>query len=104
MLRQGIEEPEKRARFGAIYALSFLSASPLTFLSIRIFRTIHRGDRGGDPGVSGFSPDPQMKQTFMFSLVPSLCWRWIDLHRSARKAERKSRADETAPGTIPALF
>ncbi len=39
LLRQGIEEPERRARFGAVYTLLGGLSVPLTFLSIRIFLT-----------------------------------------------------------------
>ncbi|MEN6410582.1 MAG: cytochrome c biogenesis protein CcsA, partial [Anaerolineaceae bacterium] len=41
MLRSGIEEPEKRARISAVYAIVGFISVPLTFLSIRILRTIH---------------------------------------------------------------
>ena len=54
MLRQGIDEPERRARFGAVYTIIGFISVPLTFFSIRIFRTIHPvivGDN--DPGSAG---------------------------------------------------
>ena len=41
MLRQGIEDPDRRARFGAVYAIVAFISVPITFLSIRILRTIH---------------------------------------------------------------
>jgi heme exporter protein C len=41
MLRQGIEDPEKRARFGAVYTLLGGLSAPITFMVIRLFRTIH---------------------------------------------------------------
>ena len=41
MLRAGIEDPEKRARFGAVYALLGGLSAPITFMVIRLFRTIH---------------------------------------------------------------
>jgi heme exporter protein C len=96
MLRQGIEEPEKRARFGAVYAIIGFISVPLTFLSIRIFRTIHPVViGGGDPGAEGsFSMTPKMLQTFMFSLVVfsvlaiDLIWHRIRLGRLAEKVEQ----------------
>ncbi|MBI9043108.1 MAG: cytochrome c biogenesis protein CcsA [Anaerolineaceae bacterium] len=71
MLRQGIEEPEKRARFGAVYAIIGFLSVPMTFISIRIFRTIHPVVIGSsDPGASGsFDMTPAMSQTFIFSLI-----------------------------------
>lgn len=96
MLRQGIEEPEKRARFGAIYAIIGFISVPLTFLSIRIFRTIHPVVvGGGDPGAEGsFSMTPKMLQTFMFSLVVfsvlavDLIWHRIRLGKLSEKVEQ----------------
>ncbi len=41
MLRQGIEDPERRARFGAVYAILGGLSAPITFMVIRLFRTIH---------------------------------------------------------------
>ena len=50
MLRAGIEDPERRARFGAVYAIIVFISVPLTFLSIRLLRTIHPVAIGpGDP-------------------------------------------------------
>jgi heme exporter protein C len=71
MLRQGVEDPDRRARFGAVYGiLGFLSV-PLTFLSIRIFRTIHPVVVGNsDPTALGaFDMTPRMLQAFMLSLI-----------------------------------
>ncbi len=71
MLRQGIEEPERRARFGAIYAILGFTTVPLTFFSIRIWRTIHPVVIGsGDPAAQGsFDMTTTMLQTFMFGLL-----------------------------------
>jgi len=95
MLRQGIEDPDRRARFGAVYAiLSFVSV-PLTFISIRIFRTIHPviiGSAGA--GAEGsFEMSAKMLQTFMFSLLTfsfifaDLLWHRIRLGKLADKIE-----------------
>lgn len=95
MLRQGIEDPDRRARFGAVYAiLSFISV-PLTFISIRIFRTIHPVIIGsGAAGAEGsFDMTTKMLTTFMFSLLTysfifaDLLWHRIRLGKLADKAE-----------------
>ncbi len=95
MLRQGIEDPDRRARFGAVYAvLSFISV-PLTFISIRIFRTIHPVIIGsGAAGAEGsFEMTSRMLQTFMFSLLTysfvfaDLLWHRIRLGRLAEQTE-----------------
>jgi heme exporter protein C len=41
MLREGIEDPDRRARFGAVYTLIGAVSVPITFMAIRLFRTIH---------------------------------------------------------------
>ncbi len=41
LLRQGVDDPERRARFSAIYAIFGFFSVPLTFISIRLLRTIH---------------------------------------------------------------
>jgi heme exporter protein C len=40
MLRAGIEDPDRRARFGAVYAIVGFLSVPITFMSVRIFRTM----------------------------------------------------------------
>ena len=71
MLRQGIEDPDRRARFGAVYGIVGFISVPLTFLSIRIFRTIHPVVIGNnDPGAEGtFDMTPKMRTAFFFSLI-----------------------------------
>jgi heme exporter protein C len=71
MLRAGIDEPERRARFGAVYAIIGFLSVPLTFFSIRIFRTIHPIMIGGsDPTATGaFDMTPKMGLTFAVSLI-----------------------------------
>lgn len=97
LLRQGVEEPERRARFGAVYAIIGFISVPLTFLSIRIFRTIHPVVIGSnDPGAAGaFDMTPRMMQVFMFSLVAfsfifaDILWHRIRLGALADHVEQK---------------
>jgi len=96
MLRQGIEDPERRARFGAVYAIVGVISVPLTFFSIRIFRTIHPVViGGGDPGAEGsFDMTPRMLQVFFFSLITftvfyfDLMWHRIRLGNLAQRVEQ----------------
>jgi heme exporter protein C len=95
MLRQGIEDPDRRARFGAVYAVLGFISVPMTFLSIRLLRTIHPVVIGsGDPAASGsFDMTPRMLQTFLFSLFVfsvifvDLLWHRIRLGNLAQKVE-----------------
>ena len=96
MLRAGIEDTERRARFAAVYTILGFISVPLTFLSIRIFRTIHPVVIGsGDPNATGaFDMTPKMLQTFMFSLFVfsvlfvDLLWHRIRLGRLADAVEQ----------------
>jgi heme exporter protein C len=96
MLRAGIEEPERRARFGAIYAIVGFLSVPLTFFSIRLTRTIHPVVIGSsDPEAIGtFDMTPKMLQTFMFSLLTftfmfgSLLWHRIRLGKLSQRVEQ----------------
>ena len=70
MLRQGLDDPEKRARFGAVYALIGGLSAPITFFAIRLFRTIHPVVIGGtNPAADGgFSMTADMRVAFFFAL------------------------------------
>ena len=97
MLRQGIEDPERRARFGAVYAIIGFISVPLTFFSIRIFRTIHPVVIGGtDPSAQGgFDMTPRMLQTFLFSLFVFsvifivLLWHRVRMQALAEAVEQR---------------
>ena len=96
MLRQGIEDPDRRARFGAVYAIIGFLSVPLTFFSARLFRTIHPVVIGAnEAGAQGqFDMTPLMLQTFMFSLLTfsfifaDLLWHRIRLGQLAEKVEQ----------------
>jgi heme exporter protein C len=95
MLRQGIDDPERRSRFGAVYAIVGFISVPLTFFSIRILRTIHPVViAGSDPSAVGtFDMIPSMFQTMMVSIVGfsilfiDLVWHRIRLGELANQVE-----------------
>src|SRR5512141_224616 len=70
MLRQGIDDPDRRARFGAVYALLGGISAPITFMVIRLFRTIHPVViAGANPAATGsFNMTPHMLTAFLFAL------------------------------------
>jgi heme exporter protein C len=71
LLRSGVDDPERRARFSAIYAVIGFISVPLTFISIRLLRTIHPVVIGSAEAASqgGFNMDAPMKMAFFFSLA-----------------------------------
>jgi heme exporter protein C len=95
LLRQGIDDPDRRGRFGAVYTIIGFLSVPLTFFSARLFRTIHPVVIGSnDPSAQGsFDMTTAMLQTFMFSLVVfsvlfvDLLWHRVRLGFLADKVE-----------------
>jgi heme exporter protein C len=85
MLRQGIEDPDRRARFGAIYAILAFISVPITFFSTQLLRTIH------PPRVH---LPPKMVITLLVSLLAysfvfaDLYWHRLRLGQLADKIEQ----------------
>jgi heme exporter protein C len=96
MLRQGIEDRERRARFGAVYTLLGAASAPITFFAIRLFRTIHPVVIGsGDPAAQGtFDMASGMLVAFLFALFTftiifiDLFWNRIRLGRLQERVEQ----------------
>ena len=96
MLREGIEDPDRRARFGAVYMIIGSFSAPITFFAIRLFRTIHPVVIGsGDPSALGtFDMTSKMLVAFMFALFTfsiifiDLFWNRIRMGYLASKVEQ----------------
>lgn len=95
LLRQGVDDPERRARFSAVYAIFGFFSVPLTFISIRLLRTIHPVVIGSAEAASqgGFNMDSPMKLAFFFSLAAfsvffaDLLWHRIRLGKLRAEVE-----------------
>jgi heme exporter protein C len=93
LLRSGLDDPGKRARFSAIYAIFGFFSVPLTFISIRLLRTIHPVVIGSAEAASqgGFNMDAPMRTAFFFSLAAfsvffaDLLWHRIRLGKLQSK-------------------
>lgn len=95
MLRAGIDDPERRARFGAVYTLLGGLSAPITFMAIRLFRSIH-------PVIIGAANENQekmnmtgdMRVAFFFALFAftiifiDLFWNRIRLGQLQHKVEQ----------------
>jgi heme exporter protein C len=96
MLRNAIEDPDRRARFAAVYAIVAFISVPITFLSIRLWRTIHPVVIGsGDPSAEGsFNMVAPMVHTLLFSLAfftvlyVTLLWHRLRLAGYAEQVEQ----------------
>ena len=93
LLRQGIEDPEQRARFGAVYTLLGGLSVPMTLLSIRLFRTIHPVVIGGG-GSETMGMTDSMLFVMFYSIIAftilfiTLFWHRIRLGIYQEKVER----------------
>ena len=101
ILRKAVDDPERRARFGAVYSILGVISVPLTFFSIRFSRTIHPVVIGStDPSALGtFNMTARMGFTFAVSLVAftllfaDLLWRRVRLEQMARRVEDLQQED-----------
>jgi heme exporter protein C len=97
LLRQGIDDPDRRARFGAVYVILGFISVPITFFSIRLYRTIHPVVIGSNAaGAEGqFDMTSTMLQVFMFSLLTftflfiTLMWNRYRLGQLSEKVEEE---------------
>jgi len=95
MLRGGIEDPNRRARFSAVYTLIGSISVPITFMAIRFFRTIHPVVIGSESAQAqgGFNMSPDMKIAFFFALFTftiifvDIFWHRIRLGNLQNKVE-----------------
>jgi heme exporter protein C len=96
MLRAGIEDPERRARFAAVYGIVSFVSVPITYFSIQLARSIHPVLFGpNNPTAQGDSAlTPRMLQTFLFCLFTftvlfaNLLWHRLRLQRLSDRVEQ----------------
>ncbi len=70
MLRSTVDDPARRARFGAVYGVVAFVSVPINFIAIRLWRTQHPLMFGTEEG--GLSPN--MMFAFFFCLITFTIW------------------------------
>ncbi len=96
LLRQGMDDPDRRARFSAVYTLIGAISVPITFFSIRLFRTIHPVVIGSGAGAASgsFEMSSKMLITMFFALFTfsiifvNLFWHRIRLGQLEKQVEQ----------------
>lgn len=69
VLRAAYEDPEKKARVGAVYALfAFVAMIPLLFVIPRMTDSLHPGN-GGNPAMGGEDLDNTMRLVFYPAII-----------------------------------
>lgn len=101
ILRGSLNESRQRARFSAIYSIAGFITVPLTFLSIRIFRSIHPVIIGSTTTSSGmFAMSARMQFTFFYSLgmfslfFVAVFWHRFILEQNLRVMENNLLEEE----------
>ncbi len=96
MLRQSLEDSERRARYAAVYGIVAFVSVPITYFAIQLARSIHPVLFGpANPNAEGDAPlAPQMLQTFFFCLAfftvlyVTLLWHRLRLADYADRVEQ----------------
>lgn len=95
MLRSGVDDPDRRARYGAVYTLIGSVSAPITFIVIRLFRTIHPVIIGAaSASQEKMSMSGDMKIAFFFALFAftvifiDLFWNRIRLGQLESQVEQ----------------
>ncbi len=82
MLRNAIDDPERKARLAAIYGIVGFISVPLSFVSVRIWRTIHPAVIGtaSDFSQGGFDMSGNMVIVLLFSIFTFSLLYFVLLH------------------------
>ena len=96
LLRNSVDDPARKARLAAIYAIVGFTSVPLTFISIRVFRTIHPVlVASSDPSTGTFAMTSRMQVAFFSSLAAftllfaALFWHRFRLGRAQNKLRQR---------------
>jgi heme exporter protein C len=96
ILRDAVDDPQRRARFSAVFGIVAFMTVPLNFMAIRWWRTIHPVVVGGGT-AGGFALSPRMTTTLLFCIVAfsvvyaTLLAHRVRLGRAADEVQRLRR-------------
>ena len=96
MLRNAIDDPERRARLAAVYGIVGFISVPITFLSIRLWRTIHPAVIGtaGAEGKGGFDMAGNMVGVLLFSVATFTLLYFVLLHVRLKLEDLREEVDD----------
>jgi heme exporter protein C len=96
MLRGAIDNPERQARFGAVYALVAAFSVPINWLAIRWWRTIHPAvvaPGNSEEAVGGFGMSPDIRNTLLFCLFAFTVFYITLMYHRIKLEQLKRRVD-----------
>ncbi len=96
MLRNAIDEPERRARLSSIYGIVGFLSVPLSFISVRIWRTIHPAVIGtaSDTSQGGFDMSGDMVLVLLFAIFTFSLLYVVLLHYRLRLESLRERVED----------
>ena len=96
MLRNAIDDPERRARLASVYGIVGFISVPITFLSIRLWRTIHPAVIGtaGAEARGGFDMAGNMAMVLMFSVATFTLLYFVLLHFRLKLEDLREEVDD----------
>ncbi len=96
MLRNAIDDPERRARLSSIYGIVGFLSVPLSFISVRIWRTIHPAviGTGSETSQGGFDMSGSMVMVLLFSIFTFTLLYFVLLHYRLRLESQRVELEE----------
>ncbi len=96
MLRSALEDPARRARFAAVYGIFAFVSVPLTFMSIRWWRTIHPVVLGAaNPNAQGaFTLGPRIRLTMFVAMIAFGILYWALLAHRVRLERAREEVEQ----------
>lgn len=96
MLRNAIDEPERRARLASIYGIVGFLSVPLSFISVRIWRTIHPAVIGtaSETSQGGFDMSGNMVMVLLYAIFTFSLLYVVLLHYRLRLENLREQVDD----------
>lgn len=96
MLRNAIDDPERRARLASVYGIVGFMSVPITFLSIRWWRTIHPAVIGtaSETAQGGFDLAGNMVVVLLYSVFTFTLLYFVLLHYRVRQENLREQVEE----------
>lgn len=96
MLRNAIDDPERKARLSSIYGIVGFLSVPLSFISVRIWRTIHPAVIGtaSESAQGGFDMSGNMVVVLLFSIFTFSLLYFVLLHYRLRLEDQRVELEE----------
>ncbi|MGQ0600164.1 MAG: cytochrome c biogenesis protein [Anaerolineales bacterium] len=102
MLRQGLENPEQRARFASVYGIVGFVSVPITYLSIFIWRTNHPAIFGATESSTKMALSPAMYVVWGFAVVTFLALYVCLMANRLRLQQLAERVEQLKARTLSA--